>query len=591
MPTLRSFVIDNEQGQLENIVPTVRRLFDSMGYQGSVEPLLLDVLNRQQAGSKIEAALGERPDVIFFDNHFGDSPALAAFGFQFIASVKRRFPDVIFVLMTREALNNNEFGKATPHPDIIVSKLRFIANEGKDEDGKQNQETYDDFFRDEFARLFHRSRVENIIVPENLRVAFAGLRSKGRKKVPLGPIELRSLIEQISYMGRQGKDNVISTAALDKLEGGLSGSVVCTISLSESNKPYRVPGVIKFSTRDNAIKEIQNHSRFVKWVLPYTWRVDIIGIGETENFGAVCYAFAHGGSDKPISLDTVIKSGNAEQVRGVIRAVFNPNSQTWYEQQRTQDIDIGTYLSNMRPYFISSEDRDQKADRLRSIIAQVCAKNGIKTITSKTTHLVEFGDKLIELKNFEQKIFSEYWNIKAHECIAHGDLNAGNVMVKPGSSDFSFIDFRYTGWHHRARDFCSIEGSLRGWFPRKKPFRTFSSYLEREFSRLADEEKQFEVMETAANIEELIQLYRRQEAAVILDSDSPNADRDLITLVRMAFLANFHGAKYREYCLAQLIHAWWLVCFEETWVESQIEIYVAEILSLLYFLWDRQGLR
>lgn len=588
MLPLLAYVIDNDIGQLLNLEPTVFRLLSTMGYQCTVKALYIESPNDEREKAKLQEALAARPDVMFFDNHFGEAPGLASFGFQFISSVKRHFPDTVFVLMTRESLNNNEFGKATPHPDIIVSKLRLIANERRGPG--DNKETYQEFFQGEFRRVFRRAKVEQIIIPPALQQAFDGMRSTGRRKTPLSSLELRSIVEQICFMGRDPTDKEITTVELEKLEGGLSGSVVCTIRLSEDKTPYRVPGVIKFSTRDNAKREIQNHSRYVKWVLPYNWRVDIIGTGEAEKFGAVCYSFAQGGSEKPISLETSIKRACGNQVAAVISAVFDPRSQTWYEQRKSVEMDIGAYFSGVRPYFINPDDRAQKADRLRSIITSVCEKNNIRVILNKGTHIIEFGGKLIDLKNFEEKLFSEHWGVSVIECISHGDLNAGNIMVRSDTAAFSFIDFRHTGWHHRARDFCSIEGSLRTLYPRTKAVKDFSGYLRREIAAIQHEEIQLRSIEDAKSATEAYDEYEKRRRQLDFTKANENSDRDVIGLIRAAYLGNFVGASYKEYCLAQLLHAWWLICFEDTWVESQIEILAAEILALLFFLWDREGL-
>lgn len=576
MPILMVYVVDNEPLQLKGIVPAIVDVFKRLGYATEIESLPIEDAFDRVAQKKLSVMLSRRPDVVFFDNHFGKDPGVVSFGFEFIASVKDKYPDVVFVLMTRENLQHNEFGKATPHPDIIISKSRFISEAKKSSlPGRNN---YGDFFLSAFQRLYHRAKIGEIDIPADLRKAFESLRSRDKPRRPIDQRELESLVEQVCYMGREASENHIDKVSLRKLEGGLSEAVVCTISLTEAQRPYRVPAVVKFSTRDNAQRELQNHQRYVKWVLPYTWRVDVIGSGETEHFGEVCYSFAHGGAEEPISFKTVIGAAGRVQVRDIIQAVFDPDRQTWYQQRRKIDRDIGAYLSDSG-YFSGASDRLKRANILRQTIGEICESNGVKTIKSQGAFLIEFEDKIVDLSNVEEKIFAEHWDIPACECICHGDLNAANIMVKPDSSDFAFIDFRHTGWHHQTRDFCSIEGAVRTSYPRSEAFRSFPNYLRREFDRLALEEQRL-ASEPGTYI---------QFCLDNLEGDS--SDRELVGLTRGLYLRNFPGATFKEYLLAQLVHAWWLLCYKSNWVTSQLEILAAEILSLLFCLWDRQKIQ
>ena len=52
-----------------------------------------------------------------------------------------------------------------------------------------------------------------------------------------------------------------------------------------------VPSVVKVSERAYAEQELENYHRFVKWGLPYTWRVDLLGHGMSKGYGAIAYSF------------------------------------------------------------------------------------------------------------------------------------------------------------------------------------------------------------------------------------------------------------------------------------------------------------
>lgn len=101
--------------------------------------------------------------------------------------------------------------------------------------------------------------------------------------------ELNSLLAQVTFTGHDSDTQITpDTVRISKLAGGFSGSKVYRFNTFNSkSKLESVPAVLKVSERDWATAEINNYNKFVKWGLPYTWRVDVLGIGLTKRFGAV----------------------------------------------------------------------------------------------------------------------------------------------------------------------------------------------------------------------------------------------------------------------------------------------------------------
>jgi hypothetical protein len=545
MPELSVKIFDNEQGQLDNVVPRVRAILTKMGYVPNIDARVVDL------GIDAERLIDARPDIVICDNDFGDE-GRQSLGFNFVSRFKPLYPDCIFVIMTQEQFTNNEFGKLFPHPDLVIWKS-FLNSEDKN---------YERFVTAELGRLIKRAKVGAIALSPALRAAFQGLRtqgSKGQKKRPITETEIHSLVEQMCYMGRPGPENTVDTMELDKIDEGMSHSVVATVALKGSSHSFKVPGVAKFSTRQSALTELENHSRYVKWTLPYTWRVDVIGSGVTGEFGVVCYSFAHGGSVRPVSLDQAIKAGDAGHVAGVIGAVLDPDRQTWYAESRTISKDLGAYLSTDRPYFVDPNDWDTKLGVLLKLLRTLRTRKEVKITERRGAFIVEIGNIQIDFSNFINFLFAKNWGVPVIECICHGDMHGGNIMVKPNSSEFAFIDFRHTGWHHRARDFCSLEGSIRTWFPRKDEVKDFIKYFERECSWIEDGQD-------------------------LVDRGRYGDDRSVVGQVRNLFLKNFKGSTYLEYILATLVHSIWMLSFDSTWAESQKEILLAKILAEMSFL-------
>jgi hypothetical protein len=551
MASLSVKVFDNELGQLRNVEPRIKHIFEKMGYEPIIDARVVDLDEHS------EQFIATRPDVIICDNHFGDELGRQSLGFNFVSRYKPFYPDCLFVLMTQEQFTNNEFGKLFPHPDLVISKSFLIS---------QN-EKYEDFLISEFRRLIKRAKIKAIKKTPEMENAFKQLKSGGRKKRPITETEINSLVEQMCFMDRPGAENIIEFVELDEIGGGMSNSIVATVSLKGSSHKFNVPGVAKFSTRKSAEKEIENHSRYVKWTLPYTWRVDILGTGMTGEFGVVCYSFAHGGSIdpnsgtpvRPVALESLIKKGALEVVGQVISSVFDPHQQTWYAETRNLNRDLGAYISGARPYFVNTDDWDRKREVLFNVVRRISKTHDLYLIERRGTFIVKIGQYEVDFSNFINFLFARNWSVPIIECICHGDMHGGNIMVKPNTGDFAFIDFQHTGWHHRARDFCSLEGSIRTWFPRTDDVRNFSDYFFRE-----------------------IDWVLRQED--IIERNELRNDREVSGHIRNLFLKNFKGSNYTEYVIASIVHSIWMLSFANSWAESQQEILVAKILAEMIFL-------
>ena len=568
MHKLHILVFDNDVSQLEALLPAVERQVANAGFESRVEGIVLKFVRRASDGrlnddsvrDVLDKSLASRPDLVFFDNHFGDEGGLDIFGFDYIAHIKGRFPDVVFFLVTRENVPIEAFNRF-PQPDGIFNRLRFTRGDAE----------YDKYFTGQFRRSFRRVKIGEIRLKESVQNALPELKTRGRVGQPIKPPEFRSLIEQLCYMDRVAVDGEISVVELDKLEGGFSGDLVCTIEIEPGGKRFQVPAVVKLASRENAGKETINHARYVKWMLPYTWRVDVLGTAESEYFGGICYSFAHGGSEQPISLATAIKRGHKKQIRDVISAVFDPKRQTWYSQTRTAHKDIGLYLSTNLPYFDSDDARVRKIRRVKELIkSKLVGIPGVAISDEKNSFALTVEGDTIDLGGIQDWPYSENWRIDAIECICHGDMNAGNIMVRPDSSAFAFIDFRHTGWHHWTRDFCSMESSVRTLLSRDPDVKGFVSYYKREIQRNREEG----ALLGASNVEDTLSRLINEDADKL-------SDRDYSLLIRGLFISNFPGSTLKEYYLAQMSHCAWLLAFEKpAWQDNQIEILLANFVAL-----------
>lgn len=548
MKELTVFVFDNETAELEQMQASLERLFAECRVPirliTGIVPDKIEVIEKK--------LIHERPEIVICDNHVGQGANNAMYGQHLIAYLKPRFPDAVFILLSKENIRKDSLDKRYPSPDIFASKLGIELPDKK----------YCEWLFAEITHKITRARVEKIDI-DKCEGVFSRLRSKSdsSKRRPIRAEEIKSLVEQVCYTGGALRDNVIEEVRLRPLEGhaGQSGAVLTEISIRNKYGNFNVPAVMKFMDRTSAEREGHNHAKFVKWVLPYRWRVDLIGKGYTDEFGAVCYSFAHGGTGTPEALSKLISDGSHERVASVMKAVFDPNSQAWYSNIRVNERPLGVYLAQHAPYASGSEEKIKREDELVELIGTSLPDGEGELHVMAGLPVVRIGHMHICLTSIGAELAGNREITKTMECLSHGDLNSGNILVRGNSDEFCFIDFQHTGWHHRAMDFCSFEGSLRTLMHESEK-RSFSQ-------RVIDE----------------VTAWQRMDQKRWLGA-GPMA---LIDELRQLFLENHDGtATAVEFALSSAFHTWWLLRFAN-WNDYQKRRLLAFFLGTLYWLQQR----
>lgn len=541
MRPIKIAVFDNEPAELDRMMGSLNALFNRKRFPIDIHSAVLP-----EKIEKIEKLLTSvRPEIVFFDNHIGKGANEAMYGQAVISFLKPKFPDSLFVLLSKEALRKDSLDKQYPTPDIFVSKIGL----------ELGYEDYTDWVYSELMSRMTRSRIESIDASECVK-SFQSLRAKSKNggRRPIKDEEVRSLVEQACFTGGLPEDNVIEEVKLRPLYGGFSGAVVAEVSVRNRYGEFAVPAVMKFMDRKSADREAHNHAKFVKWVLPYRWRVDVIGRGATDEFGCVTYSFAHGGAGSPDTLTSLIRNGDEDRVLSVMKAVFSPGSKAWYSNTRDLDVPLGLYLARKLPYAQRLADGASKEDLLLSILAaHLPAADGSLTSIGGVT-VASVCEVNIPITEFQADLAAMRIPAKTVECVSHGDLNSGNILIRSGSDEFCFIDFQHTGWHHRAMDFCSFEGSVRT-LVRERVSRTFSQRVRDEFDG-----------------------WERMEQETWL-SDGP---MKLIDETRRLFLLN-HSGSAEEFALASIYHTLWLLGFD-TWNDFEKRRLLAFFLATLWWL-------
>ena len=473
-------------------------------------------LRRFKTRHEVRTFLKEhRPHVVIVDNKLSSADEFE--GLRIISEAKPEHPDTVFCLLSREKIEIRQFGLRTPNPDLIVSKV-FL---GAKEDG------YRTYVRDIVLKSIHRSFIEDIEWMGAFDEIFRMLKAKDAERRPISPHEVKSILEQVTFAGDiTSPANQYDRMKVWPMPGGYSGAVVLKFVL-QRGRIDRVFGVLKLSPIESAEQELLNYNRYVKWTLPYTWRVELLGTARTEKFGGMCYSFVFDGQGEPRAATEYFREGDSSVIEAMQETVFNSEKKTWYSDVRATGQDASEYFSSP-PFFREAKQVEAREKALTERLSNAFPAE----IVSLEEAALKVGE--IEVPRPSHLIFTNTLG-EVTECICHGDLNGNNVMFEKNSGALSFIDFQSTGYHNIFRDFVSFESSVRlDW---------------RECPNEPNSLRDYVAFEQA--------LITRASASVLPEYVTQCGQ------VRHAAFANFERSDL--YVVAALIHFWWLAVRFDDW--------------------------
>lgn len=528
---IKIILIDDEPRQNIRGERIIRQIFDSSGIEVILEKYDFDFsIPMEKSTSSLEALIMKtRPHIIISDNKIGKNES---WGQEFIAKMKAILPETLMCLMTREVLRSQQFGLRRPNPDLIIDKGHLGGDE-----------TYRNYIMEKITSLISRNSNFDLVWSKNFDEIFSLFKDSRGKRANIE--EVISLIEQCLFDRNFNEEK--RKVKIDQLVGGRSGSIVMSCRLS-GDLSYGVTGVIKISRRYDAIREFQNYNKFVKWVLPYMWRVEVLGTAITDSLGAICYSFAFDGDGTPISTVDLLRSSDGEITKYICETIFNPKGKAWYSEVRSTKQDASQYFQSER-FFSKPSQIEEREKKLLSKAKSVFKDN------------IEFDSEKISFFGYEitrpsRLIFTEDWG-DVEECVCHGDLNANNILVNNKKGGIAFIDFQHTGYHNIYRDFVCYESSIRiDW----------GGELNRDVRQLvADEISVFEL--TRINYDGYVEnIYRIRKAA---QDNFPFCDSK---------------SRINTYLISSYIHFSWLATRFSDWTEDGCKRLIIGAISSLITL-------
>ena len=400
-----------------------KKFFSTSGYTAEITC----VCNEEKLINKLETTI---VDVVISDL-FLKSQDFA--GLIVVQSVKTDFPDVFCIGNSGRDVGYRDTTSKLPTFDMFIDKGGLIGN----------RKYYIDVMIKEFLAKFKRNT--DICIDSNSKLPDE-LKNNN---------ELHSLLSQVTFVSHKQDTHINGrNILLTPLSGGKSGShVFKMIAKNPKSNISSVPAVLKISKRRYAEEELENYNRFVKWILPYSWRVDLLGVGFTKSYGAVCHSFVLSGREEFDSLTHFISHGKVDIVKNVLAKIFNPDTRSWYADELILcENNINERYLNK--YFKKDSAKDTSSQKF----AIYCQEVFHGSVVTKT-YVEVFGHRYLPPMDC---LFGQP-NGKYQSCICHGDMNSNNIIVAK-NGEIIFIDFQHTGRGHVFEDFIAMEASIRLFF-------------------------------------------------------------------------------------------------------------------------------
>lgn len=463
---IKVLIIESSIELINNLKEPYEKIFMLSGY----EP---DYFEATSLGEAKKIVKSDWPHVILCDMSLGQTND----GLLVIKSLREDFPDIFRILASGNDYSSRDVYAKKAFFDMYFDKSEIIGSkQGYLEERAQR-----------FKELFKLNTCLKIDDTDaNYKEDFKGNELR----------EFNSLLAQATFTGHDADAHITpNTIKISKISGGFSGSKVYKLHAYNSDSGLEsVTSVIKVSKTEYARLELNNYNKFVKWGLPYSWRVDVLGYAFTKSFGAIVYSFIPGepGTDFN-SLTHYLEIGDYQIATNVISRIFSTDTKRWYGDELVDENDINIVEHYNNRYFRGEEAKNIS----EKIFTTACADIFGKIPSGKTLEI----NNNITVTTPIIKLFSEPRG-NYFSCICHGDLNSNNVIVSKDEKVI-FIDFQETGRGHVFEDFVTIESSIRLLGQADIPT-NWLSYLddEIEFSRTGNT-KQSKPLELIAKIRSL----------------------------------------------------------------------------------------
>jgi hypothetical protein len=351
--------------------------------------------------------------------------------------------------------------------------------------------------------------------------------------------EMERLLRGITFTAHDAdRASQVHRIILTPLKKGFSDTVVFRMKAFTRNELQCVNAVLRLSSPDRIEREHRNFASFVKWYLPYSWRVEMLGICQGRKRAGVAYSFAYDARRDFVTLSEWFAEGRrrCKSISGLVGAIFDASRQRWYSGKNVV-TEFGGDLSShyARRLYRSGESKD----RVRTTFRKLASLHGLA------------DPNVVSLDDYNYPapyVFLFQRHSEFRTCICHGDLHGDNLLVTE-EGDFCFIDFQQTGRGHVFLDFAALELSIRLEWPGEE----FDPYMGVQPAVAATAAEQDRAIDLSGLI--TLELEIARENAV--DIGYSNLVQQIRTLAR----ANFPDEPWENYLFSVAAYSYWVTGF------------------------------
>ena len=306
MTKINAVIIESDEHQYSRVDESFKRIFAGLNWE-----FVAQFAENQRAARGIISSQSGLSDitVVVSDITMGNEENR---GLIWIQGLKKSFPDIFLIGVSGSDVTYTATSAKNPNFDIFIHKQALHTPSDDDMFAKQ-----------QIKKLFKRNTI--LSINSNSQIPT-------KSEIPGRPVfkngirdrELNSLLSQVFLQGDNGEPvTVFDDITLTPMIGGFSTSSVFRANLKNSNNGISgIPCVLKISSKVNAEIEAENYRKYVKWTLPYDWRVELLGEGYTNNYGAICYSFVRSGLVSFKSASDRIKAKDDDATKRILETIF-----------------------------------------------------------------------------------------------------------------------------------------------------------------------------------------------------------------------------------------------------------------------------
>jgi len=227
--------------------------------------------------------------------------------------------------------------------------------------------------------------------------------------------------------------------------GGSGAAVIMVTPFFESGAGH--PVVVKFGHYSQIESEDKNYKHYVQQFVGNARHTSVLDLRRSLRLGGIVYSLVGGASDKIKNFQEFYAESSIADIQKALRKLLYDTCGNWYANKgKLELVDLSEqYLG----YLGFSWERIDKA-----------ISEGLKRV-----HGNEFlyFDGLQEKRSFSNPVKymkGKNFPLSTYLCIAHGDLNPGNILLDESGQSW-LIDFGSTGIGHILRDIAELDVAIR----------------------------------------------------------------------------------------------------------------------------------